>query len=71
MGDVSDPSALHPGAETLIQEDRARIPGVRGRPLRPLVRCLEMRFPTFPPAVRRAITEWGDVRGSASIRRED
>ena len=34
---------------TVLDEVRARIPAVRGRMLRPLVRFREMRFPTFPP----------------------
>jgi hypothetical protein len=78
-GDVSDRSALRPRAETLIQDVRARIPGMRGLLLRALVRYREIRFPAFR-AVHTAITasddyfrcatlECGDVWGSASIRR--
>jgi O-methyltransferase len=47
------PSLRH-RAEPLKAELRARIPGVRGKLLRPLVRFREMRFPTFD----------GDLHGS-------
>lgn len=55
MGDVSDRPALRPHAETLIQEVRARIPGMRGRLLRALVRYREISFPTLR-VVHTAIT---------------
>ena len=58
-GDVSDRSALRPRAETLIQEVRARIPGMRGLLLRALVRYREIRFPAFQ-AVHTAITASDD-----------
>jgi O-methyltransferase len=40
---------------TVLDEVRARIPAVRGRILRPLVRFREMRFPTFPAEVHESI----------------
>lgn len=42
-------------AQPILDEMRARIPGLRGRLLRPLVRFREMRFPTFDDAVHESI----------------
>jgi O-methyltransferase len=38
-----------------LDEVRARIPGLRGRMLRPLVRFREMRFPTFAPDLHESL----------------
>ncbi len=53
---MQDSSQLRRLAERLIQEVRARIPGARGRLLRPFVRYREMRFPTFDARAHEAIT---------------
>lgn len=47
---------LRQRTQPVLDEVRARIPGARGRLLRPLVRYREMRFPTFDAGVHRAIT---------------
>jgi O-methyltransferase len=57
---VSRQHSLRTRAEHLIEGARARIPGVRGRLLRPLVRYREMRFPTFDAAIHRSITASDD-----------
>lgn len=57
---MRDPSPLRRLAEPLIQEVRARIPGARGRMLRPFVRYREMRFPTFDPQAHEAIAASDD-----------
>lgn len=57
---MPEPLTLRRRAEPLIQEVRARIPGARGRLLRPLVRYREMRFPTFDAQVHASITASDD-----------
>jgi O-methyltransferase len=44
----------------ILDRVRARVPEVRGRALRPLVRFREMRFPTFPQEVHEAIATSDD-----------
>jgi O-methyltransferase len=39
----------------VLDEVRARIPALRGRMLRPLVRFREMRFPTFAPDLHESV----------------
>ena len=48
------------GDMPFTDEVRARIPAVRGRLLRPLVRFREMRFPTFAAEVHRSIADSDD-----------
>jgi O-methyltransferase len=52
---------------TLLDEVRARIPAVRGRLLRPLVRYREMRFPTFAPEVHESIATSDDYFRYATL----
>jgi O-methyltransferase len=51
----------------LADNVRARVPGVRGRLLRPLVRFREMRFPTFPPAIHDSIATSDDYFRYATL----
>ena len=46
---------------------RARVPAVRGRLLRPLVRFREMRFPTFAPAIHESIATSDDYFRYATL----
>jgi O-methyltransferase len=46
---------LRERAEPLASEVRARIPAIRGKLLRPLVRFREMRFPSFELALHESI----------------
>jgi O-methyltransferase len=50
-----------------LQEARARIPAIRGRLLRPLVRFREMRFPTFGPSLHEAIATSDDYFRYATL----
>jgi O-methyltransferase len=52
---------------TVLNGVRARIPGVRGRLLRPLVRFREMRFPTFAPEVHDSIAATDDYFRYATL----
>lgn len=51
----------------LADNVRARVPGVRGRLLRPLVRFREMRFPTFPRAIHDSIATSDDYFRYATL----
>jgi O-methyltransferase len=53
--------------DALLDEVRARIPAMRGRMLRPLVRFREMRFPTFPGAVHESIAASDDYFRYATL----
>jgi O-methyltransferase len=57
---VADLPAIRARAEPLVAALRARVPAVRGRLLRPLVRHREMRFPTFDGRVHASITASDD-----------
>jgi O-methyltransferase len=46
---------------------RSRVPAVRGRLLRPLVRFREMRFPTFAPEVHESIARSDDYFRYATL----
>jgi O-methyltransferase len=46
---------------------RARVPAVRGRLLRPLVRFREMRFPTFSPEIHESIATSDDYFRYATL----
>jgi O-methyltransferase len=46
---------------------RARVPAMRGRLLRPLVRFREMRFPTFAPAIHESIATSDDYFRYATL----
>ena len=46
---------------------RARVPAVRGRLMRPLVRFREMRFPTFAPAIHESIATSDDYFRYATL----
>jgi O-methyltransferase len=52
---------------TVLNEVRARIPAVRGRILRPLVRFREMRFPTFAPELHESIAGSDDYFRYATL----
>ena len=52
---------------TVLDGVRARIPAVRGRMLRPLVRFREMRFPTFAPDVHESIAASDDYFRYATL----
>jgi O-methyltransferase len=52
---------------TVLDEVRARIPEVRGRLLRPLVRHREMRFPTFAAGVHESIATSDDYFRYATL----
>ncbi|MEA2378916.1 MAG: O-methyltransferase [Thermoleophilaceae bacterium] len=52
---------------TVLNGVRARIPAVRGRILRPLVRFREMRFPTFPREVHESIATSDDYFRHATL----
>lgn len=54
-------------AEPLKAELRARVPRVRGRLLRPLVRFREMRFPTFDARVHESIATSDDYFRYATL----
>jgi O-methyltransferase len=54
-------------AQPLLAGIRARIPGIRGRLLRPLVRFREMRFPTFDPAVHESVATSDDYFRYATL----
>jgi O-methyltransferase len=59
-----------PGASRFdpwLQEARARIPAIRGRMLRPLVRFREMRFPTFASALHETIARSDDYFRYATL----
>jgi O-methyltransferase len=65
---LMNPTAtLRERAEPLASEIRARIPGIRGKLLRPLVRFREMRFPTFAPAVHDSIASSDDYFRYATL----
>jgi O-methyltransferase len=51
----------------MLDNLRARIPAVRGRVLRPLVRFREMRFPTFPSHVHESIRDSDDYFRYATL----
>lgn len=50
-----------------VDELRARIPDIRGRALRPLVRFREMRFPTFPAEIHERIARSDDYFRYATL----
>jgi O-methyltransferase len=52
---------------TVLDEVRARIPAVRGRILRPLVRFREMRFPTFSAEIHESIARSDDYFRYATL----
>lgn len=52
---------------TVLDEVRARIPEVRGRLLRPLVRFREMRFPTFAAEAHESIASSDDYFRYATL----
>jgi Macrocin-O-methyltransferase (TylF) len=52
---------------TVLEEVRARIPAVRGRILRPLVRFREMRFPTFSAEIHESIAHSDDYFRYATL----
>ena len=52
---------------SVLDEVRARVPTVRGRLLRPLVRFREMRFPTFPRDVHESIAGSDDYFRYATL----
>jgi O-methyltransferase len=52
---------------TVLNGVRARIPAVRGRILRPLVRFREMRFPTFAPELHESIAGSDDYFRYATL----
>jgi O-methyltransferase len=51
----------------LLDRVRARVPAVRARALRPLLRFREMRFPTFPAAVHEEIAYSDDYFRYATL----
>ena len=51
----------------MIDQVRARVPGARGRLLRPLVRFREMRFPTFSSQVHESIVTSDDYFRYATL----
>lgn len=64
---MTAPTTQRPRARALLDEVHARIPAVRGRLLRPLVRFREMRFPTFDQAVHESITASDDYFRYATL----
>lgn len=64
---MENSSPLRARTDPWIAGVRARIPGVRGRLLRPLVRFREMRFPTFSPDLHESIATSDDYFRYATL----
>jgi O-methyltransferase len=64
---MSATTSRRPRARALLDTFHARIPVVRGRLLRPLVRFREMRFPTFDAALHESIAVSDDYFRYATL----
>jgi O-methyltransferase len=67
MWPVTRTTSLRDRAEALDAEVRARIPGIRGKLLRPLVRFREMHFPTFDAGIHDSIATSDDYFRYATL----